>query len=243
MAVDNSRHFRDAHDAIRVRDDFVSIAGHELKTPLAALQLQAGGLERLLERKDGPPDLVRLRERLVKIGNHSRRLERLINELLDVSRITSGRLRLELEETDLAGLLSEIVARFDEEGALQGAPIRLDASIPVRGRWDRLRLDQVITNLISNAIKYGRKNPIDLTVSRKDGTAVVSVRDYGIGIDAAAQSRIFERFERAVAGRNYGGFGLGLWIARQIVEAHQGKIRVESAPELGATFIVELPCA
>lgn len=240
-AIDNSRLYRDAQEAIRVRDDFLSIAGHELKTPLAALQLQTGSVQRLLD-KGKTTDLDKLRDRLAKIGKHGRRLERLINELLDVSRITSGRLRLEREQVDLAALAAEIISRFVDGEAVQGGALRFHAREPVIGHWDRLRLDQVITNLVSNAIKYGNRNPIDISVTRREEIAVFSVRDSGIGISAAAQTRIFDRYERAVEGRNYGGFGLGLWIARQVVEAHRGTIRVESAPEVGSTFTVELPC-
>jgi PAS domain S-box-containing protein len=240
MAIDNSRLYRDAQEAVRVRDDFLSIAGHELKTPLAALQLQTGSLHRSVD-KGNVLDHEKLRDRLGKVVNQGRRLERLINDLLDVSRITSGRLRLELEEMDLTGLLSEIVGRYTDDDSHQGLEVRLDAPEAMPGRWDRLRLDQVITNLLSNAVKYGKGKPIEVALRRRGELAVVSVRDHGIGIDAEAQTRIFDRFERAVAGRHYGGFGLGLWIARQIVEAHRGRISVQSTPEVGSTFVVELP--
>jgi signal transduction histidine kinase len=172
--------------------------------------------------------------------SHGQRLERLINELLDVSRITSGRLRLEREDVDLAALAQEIALRFFDDDR-QASPIRCDCTGPVVGFWDRLRMDQVVSNLVSNALKYGNRKPIEITVVAAGENAVFRIRDQGIGIDADAQSRIFERFERAVEGRSYGGFGLGLWIARQVVEAHGGSIAVESAPNAGSTFIVTLP--
>jgi signal transduction histidine kinase len=116
------------------------------------------------------------------------------------------------------------------------APLR-----PVTGNWDRLRLEQVVTNLISNAIKYGPRKPIELRIEQSDGTARLTVRDQGIGISEHDQARVFEPFERAVSVRHYGGFGLGLWITRKIVEAHGGAIRVQSRPGEGSTFVVELP--
>ena len=165
------------------------------------------------------------------------RLVRLIDNLLDVSRIASGRLHLDLVPVDLAAVVTEALDRL--EHAEQAQIIRIMESTP--GQWDRLRLDQVITNLVSNALKYGEGRPIEITV-RHDGTdALLQVSDQGIGIAAEHQERIFERFERVVADRRYAGFGLGLWITSRIVEEFGGSLSVRSEPGTGSTFIVRLP--
>jgi signal transduction histidine kinase len=241
LALDNARLYREATDAIKVRDDFLSVAGHELKTPLAALMLQVSSLRRLLDR-DGACDPARMAERLDKTSAHGARLDRLIDQLLDVSRLSSGRLRLFREETELGRVTAEAIGRFAEESARVGSPIELQVDGTVRGSWDGERLDQVVTNLLSNALKYGAGKPVLVRVAAVAGGAVLRVEDQGIGIAPEHQVRIFEPFERAVSDHNYGGFGLGLWITRQIVEAHGGQIRVESAPGRGATFVVELSC-
>jgi PAS domain S-box-containing protein len=240
LALDNARLYGAAQEAVRARDEFLSIAGHELKTPLAALLLQLGGMLRLHARGD-PPNAERAHERLQKSVSQAQRLDKLIDQLLDVSRITSGRLRIEREVFDLGELTEEVVARFAEEAHDSGTDVRLDAGGELRGCWDRLRLDQVLTNLISNAIKYGAGKPITITLAGTQSGVSLAVRDQGIGIPQEHQARIFGRFERAVSERYYGGFGLGLWITRQIVEAHGGTIRLTSQAGAGATFTVELP--
>jgi signal transduction histidine kinase len=169
------------------------------------------------------------------------RLTLLINSLLDVSSITAGRLVLEREDVDLAQLVREVIEREEDALAEARCEVRLEAPAPAVGRWDRLRLDQVVTNLVSNAMKFGAGKPIRVAVGIDGGTARVVVEDEGIGISAEAQARIFERFERAVSGRNFGGLGLGLWISRQIVQQSGGRIGVESQPGAGARFTVELP--
>jgi signal transduction histidine kinase len=240
IALENARLYNDATLAVRVRDEFLSVAGHELKTPLAALLLQVSGLARAL-RREPQQDPARLIDRLDKAAASGARLEKLIDELLDISRITSGRLHIEPDEVDLAATLRDVAARFADESARAGSRIDLAAGDPVVGRWDRLRVEQVITNLLANALKYGAGKPISASVRREGDRAVLTVADRGIGIDPAHQQRIFERFERAVSERHFGGLGLGLWIARQIIEAHGGSIGVSSARDRGATFTVELP--
>ena len=235
-AIETARLTWRAQDAVRARDEFLSIASHELKTPLTSLALQSDSL-RLSARRSDAATLLR---KVEVIRRSVDRLGRLVGSLLDLSRITAGRLELELEETDLAEVTREVVSRFDEEATRAGCVLRLDAPEPVTGMWDRLRLDQVVTNLLANAVKYGPGKPVDVQVRGEPGRAVCSVRDRGIGISAADQERIFGRFERAVSKRHYGGFGLGLWIAREIVEALGGAVRVVSAPGLGSTFTVEL---
>jgi len=240
LALENARLYRAATDAVKLRDDFLSIAGHELKTPLTAVILQLGSLLRAF-RTPPPPDAGAAVERLTRINATMARLERLIGELLDVSRITAGRLTLEREPHDLVEVAHEVIARFAEQSARAHSPLELDAPASVEGSWDRQRLDEVLTNLLSNALKYGPGAPVRVRIRAEGATAHLVVSDGGIGVSAADQARLFDRFERAVSDRNYGGLGLGLWITRQIVEAHGGQIRVVSAPGQGATFEVVLP--
>ncbi|MFO7178060.1 MAG: ATP-binding protein [Pseudomonadota bacterium] len=226
-------------EAIKVRDDFLSIAGHELRTPLAALQLQVQSLERLAERN---VERERVLERLRKVEHHVARLDRLVSELLNVTRIASGRLELQKEPVDLVALVASVVERFAPQIAATHSPVTIQAPGSVVGNWDGMRVDQVVTNLLGNALKYGAGKPIEVGVFAIDGRARLVVRDHGIGIPPEHQARIFERFQRAVSDRHYGGLGLGLWITRQVVEAHGGTIGLESKPGEGTTFVVELPC-
>ncbi len=225
-----------AQAAVAARDEFLAVAGHELRTPLTALLFHAESLARAAASL--PPDSA---ARAAKVSRSARRIARLVDELLDVTRISVGRLSLEPEPVDLAEVAREVVLRNAEPAALAGSPLRLDAPRPVRGLWDPGRVEQILEALVANALKYGRGHPIDVAVEAEGTTARLVVRDHGIGIAPEDQARIFERFERAASARHYGGLGLGLWIVRQVVEAHGGRIRVESAPGAGATFTVELP--
>jgi signal transduction histidine kinase len=148
---------------------------------------------------------------------------------------------MELELLDLSNLVREVVSGIAAESEATGGRIQLEIPGAVWGRWDRLRLEQVVTNLVSNALKYGEGKPVSVRVERGRGTADVVVADQGIGIASGEQRLIFERFERGQAARGYGGFGLGLWITREIVAAHGGTIEVESATGSGSTFRVRLP--
>jgi PAS domain S-box-containing protein len=229
-------------DAIVVRDDFLSVASHELRTPLTSLKLEVANLLRLTRRGALNAD-GRLVQRVEKIDTQAARLHRLIDELLDVSRIASGHLELELEEVDLAEVAKDVGLRFAEEAARLGCSLTVRAPVSTVGYWDRNRLDQVVTNLISNAIKYGNGKPIEVIVEHTDERALLVVRDNGVGIPPDDHARIFGRFERAVSSRNYGGIGLGLWIVKQIVDALGGSVVVDSRPGLGSTFTTQLPRA
>jgi signal transduction histidine kinase len=161
--------------------------------------------------------------------------------LLDVSRISAGRLTLNLEDVDLAALTKEVAERFEHVAERAGSPVVVRANAAIIVQCDRSRIDQSITNLLANAIKYGRGQPIDVSVEPRGYHVVIVVRDRGIGIDPQDQGRIFGRFERAASARHYGGLGLGLWIVSQIAEAHGGSVRVKSAAGEGSTFEIELP--
>jgi PAS domain S-box-containing protein len=227
-------------EAIGLREDFLSVASHELRTPLTSLRLEVENLLRFARRKagDAAGDVIQRTER---IDAQAARLNHLIDELLDVSRIAAGRLELQIEDVDLVGVIDEVRTRLGDEARRRGCVLEVRGLQRAVGAWDASRLDQVITNLLSNAIKYGAGKPIEITVSVTGDQAVLAVHDHGLGIPAEDQDRIFRRFERAASSRNYSGIGLGLWIVKQIVEALGGTVTVDSRPELGATFTVELP--
>jgi len=223
-------------EALRVRDVFLSIASHELKTPLTALKLSAQALRRAAA-DDGKAS-ARAAD---QVDQQVSRLATLVNTLLDVSQLNEGRIRLEPTEVDLADLARDVAGRLAGDAAVAGSEVVVEASAPVVGRWDRIRVEQVATNLLSNAIKYGGGKPVVVRVEADAGLARLTVIDRGMGIAPAEQGRIFERFERTEGARGHGGFGLGLWIARALVEAHGGSISVESDAGAGAAFRVQLP--
>ncbi|MHB8872495.1 MAG: PAS domain-containing sensor histidine kinase [Myxococcaceae bacterium] len=229
----------EAQEAVRARDDFLSIASHELKTPLTPLLIQAQTMLRL--SRAGDVSCADLLPKAQKIERSVQRLNTLIGEMLDVSRIAAGRLSLELGEVELGALSDEVCARLESEVERTGSAVHLEHPSPVIGRWDFVRMEQIVSNLVSNALKYGEGRPVSVSVTAQDGWAKIAVSDQGIGIAPEDQARIFQRFERAVPGRKYGGFGLGLWIVRNIVEAHGGVVRVQSALGQGSVFTVEVP--
>lgn len=231
----------EAESALQARDALISIVSHELKTPLNALHLNLQMLLRTARQTEHElaPDWVA--SRLEIATGEVRRFARLIDELLEVSRITAGQLSLTLEDVDLARVVGDVVAR--EAESLRDVPVTVTAPRPVVGRWDRMRLEQVFTNLLSNAVKYGEGRSIAVEVGSDDGCARLVVRDAGMGIALEDQARVFERFERAVPDRSYGGFGLGLWIIRRIVQSLGGTIALESERGKGSAFTVSLPLA
>lgn len=231
--------YRRAQREVRERDEFLSVASHELRTPVTALQLQLQVLQRAAGQSGGalPASVA---AKLVALERQSRRIGLLVNELLDVSRLRLGRLELRLEETDLAAIAREALVRLGEQGLdVRGAVVA--SADPVVGRWDRVRLEQVMASLLSNALKFGQSKPVEIAVGGDGERARLEVRDHGIGIPAADQERIFQRFERAAPVHHFGGLGLGLYIAREIVEAHGGAIDLASAPGAGTTVTVTLP--
>jgi PAS domain S-box-containing protein len=222
-------------EALLERDEFISVAAHELRTPLTALQLKLQGLE---SSGGLPPPKG---ERLGAAVRQTERLARLIDRLLDVSRIAQGRVEMTPEIFDLAVLVRQVAEDFREPATQARAVLELQLPEKVEGSWDRLRIEQVLVNLLSNAVKYGTGKPITVKLEEVGDVVRLCVADRGIGIAPDDVDRIFGRFQRAAPIRNYGGMGLGLYIARHIVEAHRGTISVDSKPGEGSTFVVELP--
>jgi signal transduction histidine kinase len=237
MGLEHARLYRAAHQAAQAREDFMQVASHELRGPVANFRLGVELLAKELARGNGE----RVEGRLRVLSRQADRLGRISGALLDVTRITAGRLTLLRQEMDLAALAREVVARHGEEAQAAGSAVTVEAPDPVRCQADPDRVEQVVANLLYNALKYGKGGPVVVQVRTEDGYAVLDVADRGIGIPPEQQARIFGRFERAVPPRSYGGLGLGLWIVRSLVEAHGGRIAVESAPGRGSTFTVKLP--
>ena len=232
-----------AEAALRLRDEFLSIASHELRTPLNALLLHAASLDFVIrsESSSGTPLPGGLLDRVASITRQGARLNELIERLLDVSRLATGRLAIKLEPMDLVEVVNEIVATYRPEAETIGSPIRVSAPPGVPGFWDPLRVGQIITNLLSNALKYGRAKPIDVTVETKGDRARIAVRDHGIGIPREQWESIFDRFDRGAVPRDTAGLGLGLYIVDRLVRAHGGTVALDSVVGKGSTFTVELP--
>ncbi|MDC0711096.1 CHASE domain-containing protein [Stigmatella sp. ncwal1] len=228
-------------NAVRLRDEFLSVASHELKTPLTPLSLKLQALARAVENEPETPFTVKVRAHVEAGRKQLNRLSVLIGDLLDVSRISSGQMRLRWEPVDFAALVRDVVTRLEPEALRAESPLSVEAPGSLAGSTDRLRFEQVVENLLTNAIKYGAGKPIHIVLKEEAGAVVLRVEDHGIGIELEHQERIFERFERAVSERNYGGLGLGLYITRTIVELLGGTIRVQSQPGQGAAFTVDLP--
>ncbi|WP_437733811.1 sensor histidine kinase [Sorangium sp. So ce1335] len=240
IAIERGRSAARAEEALRTRDDFLAVASHELKTPIATLLLQITSLERL-QRAAGALPIQEIAPRLGNLGRQGKKLLRLVEQLLDATQLLSGRIEVERAPVDLAQVVRDVVDRL-LEGVAEVAPeVEIRAEGPVVCEGDGFRIEQVVVNLLSNAWKFGRGAPVEIEVERGDGAARLLVRDRGIGIAPEDQARIFQQFERAVSVRNYGGLGLGLWLTRQLVERMRGRISVQSELGAGSTFTVELP--
>jgi len=227
--------------SIHARDDSLSVlavAAHEVKSPLTALQLQADSIVRQLRKE--PVSLPTVEQRASSSVKQLGRLAHLVGELLDVARLTAGKLPVEREDLDMVEVVREVTERFRDQFDQRACALTLRAPDAVWGRWDRMRVDQVVTNLLSNALKYGRDQPVVVTVAADAERARIEVQDSGIGIAPDQQALIFERFGRGVS-EHREGLGLGLWITRHIVEALGGTISVRSQLGSGSTFLGELP--
>jgi signal transduction histidine kinase len=225
----------DAVRAVRARDDFLAIASHELRTPLTPLKLQLDGLIRTFGGDQ------RHKERLERAARQAERLARLTDDLLDVSRMASGQLALSTERLDLGELLEDLLEDQRENATRAGSTLHFERPEPTWVTWDRTRIQQAIAAMLSNAIRYGSGKPVELALVASAEVVEVSVRDHGVGIEATAQDRIFERFERATSARSNGGLGLGLYVAREIARAHRGDITVSSTPGVGSVFTFKSP--
>jgi signal transduction histidine kinase len=229
--------------AIGVRDEFISIASHELKTPLTALKLRLTAATRT--HQSPAPRAAAIEEKLGRslaaAGTTTDRLARLVDDLLDASRLTAGRLALQIEAVQLVDLVGDVAGRLREQAVESGSSIEISIPEPIVGRWDRIRIEQIVTNLLSNAIKYGAGKPIRLSAHVVAGRLRLDVKDAGLGISRADQARIFHAFERVTTASRVGGLGLGLYIGRQIAVAHSGTLSVDSKLGSGSTFTLDLP--
>jgi PAS domain S-box-containing protein len=226
-----------AETAVRMRDEFLAIASHELRTPLSTLMLRLGLLERYASKRDLDqilPAVSRAQDQVARIG-------RLVDRLLDVSQLAKGKIELQLAACDFGEIVEGVVERLLEQASNAGSEFRLSIARGIGVRADKFRLEEAISNVVSNAIKFGAGRPIDIEVKSRDATAILTVQDRGIGIPSQDLSRIFGRFEQTTTSRNYGGLGLGLYIANQIVDQHGGTIRAENRPQGGASIFIEIP--
>jgi signal transduction histidine kinase len=242
VAEQRARLLEDRRQAVAARDQFLAVVAHELRTPLATLTLLVDCLIMPHPHSSTEPgDVVVQKRQLVMLKRQVDRLTTLVVEMLDVSRITGGGLQLSLGPVDLRDVVRQVLDRFDLEIQRRHVTLMVNAPDPAPGIWDAARIDQVITSLISNALKYGAGRPIEVSVRVEASQAVVVVRDHGIGIPEEEQSKIFGPFAPVLAATHHAGLGLSLWMAQQIVQASGGRIKVDSRPEHGSTFTVELP--
>jgi signal transduction histidine kinase len=234
LSVQNARLYRGAQEALKARDEFLSIAAHEIRGPLTSIHLAAQMLQQGI-----PPESSS--KALEIIQREDRRLARFVDELLDLGRIRGGQLHFTFEEVDLNEVLQDVTSRLRSELTRSGSPLSISTGRSVVGHWDRFRLNQVVTNLLTNAIKFGLGKPIEIRIERNQDSVTLMVKDNGIGIPHDKQEEVFQPFERAVSARNYGGLGLGLHIVRTIVSGLGGKVWIESEPGAGTTAFVNLP--
>lgn len=234
------RRIKELTEAVAARDTFIAVAAHELRNPMMPI---LGQLDLLLSAmRAGKCSLELAEQRIERIQRTVQQYMKRAVVLLDVSRMNSGKFRLEPIPCDLALLLRQIAEEFAAVAHHAGVSLNVQAPERLPGIWDRLAVEQVIDNLLSNAIKYGGNSSVDLSLSETDAGIHIRVRDRGKGIPVEQRVRIFERFERAVGHNEYrSGFGVGLWVVGQLVQAMKGAILIEDAPGGGALFIVSLP--
>jgi PAS domain S-box-containing protein len=234
LSVENARLYRKAQEALKARDEFLTIAAHEIRGPITSIHLAVQALQKV----DTPSATA---AKLLEIIEHEdRRMTRFVDELLDLGKIQSGQLYFNFEEVNLGDVVREAATSLGHELARSGSPLSITTEGNPVGQWDRYGINQVVTNLLSNAIKFGEGKPIAVSVRENHGQTAFEIQDQGIGIQPEMLDRLFKPFERGVSARNYGGLGLGLFIAHTIVEGLGGVIRVESKPKAGSTFTVEL---
>jgi PAS domain S-box-containing protein len=227
--------------AVEARDDFLSVASHELRTPLTALKLNSEQLQRAIaSAESGGSGRRSFESRALSIASEVHRLTQLVETLLDTTRLTVGGLKLSRERLELGALVEQVLRDLAPVAEAARCEVSFHSGAVLYGMWDRDRLQQALTNIVVNAFKFGAGAPVEVTVTGEGTSAVARVRDHGVGLPAEQQELIFQRFGRAAHTRGYSGLGLGLWLARQSIDAMGGNIRVHSAPGDGATFEVVL---
>jgi PAS domain S-box-containing protein len=239
---DQKRAETELKQALAIRSEFLSVASHELKTPLTSLKLQTQSMRRNFQR--GKPEAYSVDRVNALIDNNERqisRLVRLVDDMLDFSKIEAGKMGIHREITDVTELTRGVYEQFKEQLDATGMPSRFFGDTSIVTLVDPFRIEQVITNLFTNALRYGKQKPIQVKVMQKNKSVIISVQDQGIGISPENRARIFNRFERAVSHNDVSGLGLGLYITQQIVDGHHGRVWVESEFGTGSTFYVELP--
>ncbi len=242
VSIENSLLYSEAQKSIQVRDDFISIVSHELRTPLTPLKIHIQVIKGYLQKQiEDPTKRDFLLKSILTLNLQVVRLSKLVENLLDVSRISAGRLLLKRVRCDLGEIIRKVADQFSEDLKLSHCSLTLKIPESVFGFWDAYRMEQVVTNLLTNAMTYGKGKPIEIEVIVIQNQAILKVTDHGVGISKQDQSKLFKRFERAASVMSYGGLGLGLYITHQIVEAHGGTIGVESELNQGATFSVRIP--
>lgn len=224
--------------ALRARDVFLSEASHEVRTPLQSLQLVLDGLIRNGAR---PPISDQVARKLDLMRSQIQRLGLVIDNLVTVSRMASGDLALDPDQVDLATVVRDVMTRLQPVAVRAGVSFELESDEELCGQWDPLRLEEIVRNLVTNAIKFGRGGAVEIAVEDRGEEVRLTVRDHGVGIAREDIDRVFDRFERVGYRASHGGLGMGLWIVRQLVLAHGGAIEVDSTPGEGATFTVTLP--
>jgi K+-sensing histidine kinase KdpD len=244
IAMDNARLFDKARQAIHIRDEFLSISSHELRTPLTPLKIQLQSLMRRIEK--GSFNDLTIEELKKMIGLAEKQVNRitiLVDDLLDVTRITSGKLTLNFETIEVVEVVREVLERYKSQLEIARCELILDLDDLIIAKIDKLRFEQILVNLLTNAIKYAPGKPITITLKTDalDKKLILKVADMGVGISMEDQKRVFDRFERVDSHAAQGGLGLGLYIVKQIVSAHGGMIEMESQEGLGTTFIVKIP--
>jgi PAS domain S-box-containing protein len=228
--------------AVATRDEFMSVASHELKTPLTSMSLQVQSMQRNIDRN--VPDAMapdRVKKIIANMGKQVNRLIRLVDDMLDISRIESGKLSINFEKFDLKDIIQDVVQDLRDQLQSYGCSITCELSKGAVGDFDRARIEQVLTNLITNAMKYGHDAPIEIFLTLKNSIATLQIRDHGLGIARENFEKVFQRFERIVSPNEVSGLGLGLFITREIVISHGGKIWLESELGEGTSFFVTLP--
>jgi signal transduction histidine kinase len=230
-------------EAVNARDQFIAVAAHELRNPMAALYLRVQQLTRIVASPAGV-DSQRVARELARLDRVMEHYVKRATMLLDVSRIAAGKgITLQPEAVDFSALLRDTVEEQRPAVTHAGSSLKLDIAEGVRGEWDRVALTQIIENIVTNAIKFGAGKPIEISLAGDAETASFRVRDHGIGISKLDQKRIFERFERTRGARPHGGFGIGLWLVRELVDTMGGDIDIASTPGAGSTFTITLPLA